>query len=136
MEGNRADLEEQTHHQHGQADDDEGCLAGLGCECVGDLAEVHASGEAVDEGCTEEEERRGEGSEDEVLKRGLLREQASPARHTRQEVERKRHDLQGHEHHEEVGRGDEEEHAEYGEEEERPDLGLEVATTRELTLFE
>ena len=135
MEGNRTDLEEQAHHQHGQTDDDEGCLAGLGCERVGDFAEVHTSGEAVDQGGTEEEERRGEGSEDEVLERGLLREQAPTARHARQEVERKGHDLQGHEHHEEVGRGDEEEHAEYGEEEERPHLGLEVTTAGEFTLF-
>ena len=68
-------------------------------------------GVAVEQRDAEEEERRGERAEQEVLERRLLREQAAAAGEAAEQVERERQDLERDEHRQQVVRGREHQHA-------------------------
>ena len=85
------------------------------------------AGEAVDEGHAEEEERRRERAEQEVLERRLLRDQPAPAGQPGHQVQRQREDLEGDEHRQQVVGGREEQHAADREHREREDLGASPA---------
>ena len=98
-----------------------------------DVAEPHAAGGAVDQGQAVEEERRGEGAEQEVLDRRLLREQPAPAGQAADQVQRQAEHLERHEHDQQVVGGGEQHHAADGEGGQRVDLGLhplEVSSSR------
>jgi len=131
VERRRADLEQQADHEQRDAGDDEPGVARLRGEGVGDAAQLDGAGEAVEQRRAEQEEGRGVRAQDEVLERGLLREQSTAARQAGEHVERQRHDLERHEHGEQVGRCREEQHAADAEQEQRPHLGLEPAEAGE-----
>ena len=79
VEGRRAHFEEQADGQQQDARHEQTLELTVGrADARGDLGEVDRSGGAVDEGGAEEEEGRREGSEEEILERGLLGEQPAP----------------------------------------------------------
>ena len=118
----------------GHPDRDERTLAGLRREGVGDGDQRDGAAVAVQERRAVQEERRRERAEQEVLERGLLRQQPAATCHAREQVQRERHDLERDEHQQQVVGRREHQHAGEGEEEERPDLGLQVAQSGELLL--
>src|SRR5690606_12685449 len=89
-----------------------------------DLREVDRASEAVEQRGAEEEERRGVGTEQQVLERGLLAQQSATPRETREDVQREREHLERDEEGEQVSGCDEQQHAAETEERERVDLGL------------
>ena len=80
---------------------------GLGRTCgwrVQDRRQVDGVGVAVEQRQAVEEERRRERAEQEVLDRGLLRQQAAAARHAGHQVQRQRQHLERDEHQQQVVR--------------------------------
>ena len=93
-----------------------------GGDGVGDVGQVDRPGVTEQQGDAEEEEGGGEGAEEEVLERGLLREQPAAAGQPREDVQRQRQDLEGDEHRQQVTGRREEHHPADGEEGEGEDL--------------
>src|SRR5699024_11427193 len=84
VEGYRADLEEHPDRDHADPHEQERLglttledVRATGGHGLTNRAEVHRARVAVDHSDPEQEEPRGKGAEQEVLHRGLLREQAS-----------------------------------------------------------
>ena len=124
LERHGADLEEQPDGQHAHADEQQGLVGGVVADGVVDLAEVHRAGVAVDERHAVEEEAGGEGTEHEVLERGLLAQQPAPTGEAAQQVQRQRQHLERDEHRQQVARRREQHHAEDREQQQRVDLGV------------
>lgn len=133
VERHGADLEQEPRQDHRAADEEQRVVAhggGEGGVDLGDRAVDDArdggvrdgARVAVEEGDPEEEERRGERAEQEVLHRGLLRHQPLAAGEGAEEVERQGEDFQRDEQGQQVVRRREDQHAD-GEEDEREDLG-------------
>ena len=134
VERRGTDLEEQADREQRDPRDDQTVVAGVGGQCVRDPAQRDRAREAVEQRGAVEEEGGGEGPEDEVLERSLLREQATATCEPGHDVERQREHLERDEHHEQVRRRGEEQHAADAEQEQRPHLGLEPAESRECLL--
>ena len=99
-------------------------VAALGDAGLADVAQPDAAGGAVDQRQAVEEEGRGEGAEQEVLDRRLLREQPAAAGQAADQVQRQAEHLERDEHDQQVVRRDEQHHAADGERGQRIDLGL------------
>ncbi len=124
VERHGADLEEQADEGEDDTREQQPLeVAGGRGDRRGDGLEVARAGVAVEERGAEEEERARERPEEEVLQRGLLRQQATAAGQAGHDVERQREDLEPDEHRDEVVGADEDHHPEDGEEGEREDLG-------------
>ena len=127
VEGRGAHLEQEAHHDAEDADEDHpvhvGATRDRGAHC-GDAQRV---GEAEEERRTHQHEARGEGAEHEVLERGLVGELTAVTRGRGHDVQRQRHDLEGHEEGHEVIRGREDHHAAQREQGQREHLGALVA---------
>ena len=124
VERHRTDLEEQADEDEERARDEQAVhRQRTGGDRLAEVAEVDRAGVAVEQGRAEEEERRAERAEQEVLERRLLREQAAAAGEAREDVERQREHLERDEHADEVVRRREEHHAEDREHRQREDLG-------------
>ena len=93
------------------------------------------AGEAVQHRDAEQEERRGERAQQEVLHRRFLGEQPPAAGQAAQQVERQRQHFQRHEHGEQVVGGGEQQHAADREQGQRVDLGVADAGFQPLALF-
>ena len=91
---------------------------------AGDVGQPHRAGEAVEQRDAEQEERRGERAEQEVLQRRLLREQPTAPGQPAQQVQRQREHLERDEHRQQVAGGGEDQHAADREQQQRVDLGL------------
>jgi hypothetical protein len=67
VEGHRSDLEEQADREQAGPGEKQRVAAGLGADRVGDAGEGHRARVPVEQGHAVQEERRREGSEQEVL---------------------------------------------------------------------
>ena len=131
VERHGADLEQQADEQeHHPGDQQPVEVARGGRDRLGDVGEVDRSAVAVEQGRAEDEEARAERAEQEVLQRGLLREQPAATGEAREEVERQRQHLEGHEHREQVPGGREEQHAAHREHGQREDLAAHESGTQ------
>ena len=124
MEGDRADLEQQSDtHQRGS----ENCDGSVSCpdrHSVADGSELEGARIAVQQSCAEQEERRRERAQKKVLHRRFLREEAAPSRQTAQQVQREREDFEGNEHCQQVVRCRKQQQAAQREHRQREHLGL------------
>ena len=120
MERHGRDLERQArHHEHHADDQPSGCLGGVG-ECPGNLDEIHAAGETVDQRNAIEQQSGGQRPQDEILQTGL-RGPDIVARERRQHIERQRlqfepqieaHHRAGRHHDHHAGHGQQHQHRE------------------------
>ena len=122
----RADgaLEEQPHHQQAQPTEQQrvGAPTRLGGQA--DVGVAQAAGVAVEQRDAVQQDRRGEGAEQEVLDRRLLRDQPAPAGQPAHQVERQRQHLERDEQGDQIRRRREDQHAADREQRQREDLGL------------
>ena len=102
--------------------------------CVRIVGQVDRVRVAVEQRQAVEEEGRGERAEQEVLDRGLLREQPAPAGEARHQVQRQRQHLERDEHEQQVVRDDEQQHAADREQRQREDLGLDPGAGGQLAV--
>ena len=101
VERRDAGLEQQADDEQREAEhqQDVGALGDVG---LADVAQADAAGGPVDQRQAVEEEGRGEGAEEEVLDRRLLREQAAPAGQPADQVQRQAEHLERDEHDQQV----------------------------------
>ena len=124
LEGHRADLEQQPDAGQRDAGEQQRRVGGVAGRRGGDRGEPHRAGEAVQHRDAEQEERRGERAEQEVLHGRLVREEAAAPGQTAQQVQRQRQHLERDEHGQQVVRGREEHHPADREQRQREDLGV------------
>ena len=111
VEGRGAHLEQEAHHDAEDANEDHpvhvGATRDRGAHC-GDAQRV---GEPEEERRAHQHEARGERTQHEVLEGGLVGQLTATTRGRSHDVQRQRHDLEGHEEGHEVIRGREDHHA-------------------------
>ena len=127
VERYRRRLEQQADREQREAQVQQDPVVGRGLDRLVDRGEVDLPGVPVDHRDAEQEERRGERAEQEVLQRRLLGQQPAPPGQPAHQVQRQREDLQCHEHGQQVVRRDEQHHAAEGEQQQRVHLGAGVA---------
>jgi hypothetical protein len=104
VERHQRGLEQQADRDHRQADVEQHDIVRRLAHGPVDLCELDAARVPVDHRDAEQEERRRERAEQEVLDRGLLREQPAPAGQRAEQVQRQREDLQRDEHRQQIVR--------------------------------
>ena len=139
VERRGADLEQQADGEQRDAEEQQRLAAerhvpARAADRAGDGRQADGVGVAVDEGRAEEEERRRERAEQEVLQARLLGQQAAATGEAAHQVERQRQDLERDEHRQQVVRGGEQQHAADREQQQREDLGLHEPGTPGLRL--
>ncbi len=133
MEGHRAHLEGEAHEDEEQAHEEQLHVRFAARDRRADAGEVGVSGGGVDQRGAEEEDRRGEGAEEEVLERALDGARAAAAE-AGQRVHAQGHRLEPHEEGEHVGGSSEHHRAEGAEDEKDVELAaLEAVLTQVAT---
>ena len=128
VEGRGGDLEENADEHERQRGENEGLILRDGRE-VGDLVDLRGSGGAEDERDAVEQERGGEGAEEEVLDGGF-RAAAGLLAVAGEDVGGDGGDFEGDEDDEQLDGGGEQAHADGAEDDERVELALMVAVLR------
>ena len=135
VERHRRHLEPEPGRQEDERQQRERLVARLTRERVRDRRDAGRAGGAVRPRDTEQEERRRERPQQEVLHRGLVRVPATGD--AGQDVERQRQDLERQEDQDQVGRGRDQRHPGGGEQDQRVELpAIRIARTREVVRAE
>ncbi len=134
VEGHSRNLEPEADRQQGHGRQREGEAVGLPCKRPRHRRQARGTRCAVSHRDTVQEERGGEGSQQEVLHRALDR--ADPSRRSREHVQRQGQDLEREEHRDQVGRGRDQRHPGRREEDERIELWSELPRALEVVVAE
>ena len=124
VERYRTHLEQQPDGQHHQAGQQQHRRRLIGDDGLRHTGVGESTRVAVQQRHTEQEERRTERAEQEVLQRGLLAQPTAAPRHPGEQVQRQGEDLQGDEQRQQVVGGREQQHPEQREQDQREDFGV------------
>ena len=129
VEGGGTHLEQQADHHTEHADEDHPVHGGVRRDRLAQRRDAQRVGETEEECRAHQHEARGERTQHEVLEGGFVGELTATTRGRSHDVQRQRHDLEGHEERHEVIRRGENHHAAQREQGQREHFGALVALT-------